>query len=388
MEGALNMTNSDRTLNTDYISKKMQESALNNQTIAETLKISKQAVSDWFKGKKLPSPKHLLGLAKILNSSLAEIISLNAPEPIVAFRKSGNSIKKAHHFDSAQNTGKLLRRLVPFLPGVLTKPPVLLNPDTRIEAIREYAKAIRNELNVSTKEPVSEKQMIELFHIYKAILIPVLWGKQKDHDNALHVYLPDSMTTWIFLNLDTPKNDFLFWMAHEFAHLYSTELISRNIDTSEKFADQFATELLFPIEVAKDTFNKIQSIKNEGLKVNLIKKIAKERCISPITIDKQLKAYAVANHVKPIELKAIFGAAKKLNQEFPSVSESLHIKPEMKPEKLIETLRSHFNTPLYDALKTYLESDESVSDRFISSILQTSFWDSKSIYEYLKNGAE
>ena len=53
MEGALNMTNSDRTLNTDYISKKMQESALNNQTIAETLKISKQAVSDWFKGKKL-----------------------------------------------------------------------------------------------------------------------------------------------------------------------------------------------------------------------------------------------------------------------------------------------------------------------------------------------
>ncbi len=134
--------------------------------------------------------------------------------------------------------------------------------------------------------------------------------------------------------------------------------------------------------------NKIQSIKNEGLKVNLIKKIAKERCISPITIDKQLKAYAVANHVKPIELKAIFGAAKKLNQEFPSVSESLHIKPEMKPAKLIETLRGHFNTPLYDALKTYLESDESVSDRFISSILQTSFWDSKSIYEYLKNGAE
>ena len=60
----------------------------------------------------------------------------------------------------------------------------------------------------------------------------------------------------------------------------------------------------------------------------------------------------------------------------------------MKPAKLIETLRGHFNTPLYDALKTYLESDESVSDRFISSILQTSFWDSKSIYEYLKNGAE
>ena len=177
-------------------------------------------------------------------------------------------------------------------------------------------------------------------------------------------------------------------MAHEFAHLYSTELISKDLDTSEKFADQFATELLFPIEVGKDTFNKIQSIKNEGLKVNLIKKIAKERCISPITIDKQLKAYAVANHVKPIELKAIFGAAKKLNQEFPSVSESLHIKPEMKPAKLIETLRGHFNTPLYDALKTYLESDESVSDRFISSILQTSFWDSKSIYEYLKNGAE
>ena len=138
MEGALNMTNSDRTLNTDYISKKMQESALNNRT-------------------------------KILNSSLAEIISLNAPEPIVAFRKSGNSIKKAHHFDSAQNTGKLLRRLVPFLPGVLTKPPVLLNPDTRIEAIREYAKAIRNELNVSTKEPVSEKQMIELLYKYETI---------------------------------------------------------------------------------------------------------------------------------------------------------------------------------------------------------------------------
>lgn len=377
----------DRTLRLDVIADKIQKKGLNNQKISELLDITKQAVSDWFNGKKLPSPSHLLGLARILEIELSDLVSLNTPEPVVAFRKAGRTVKKDHHFDNAQNMGRLLKRLVPFLPGTPTKPPVLLSPRTDKKSIRNYANTIRTELGLNPQDTISKKDIIGLFHAYKAILIPVPWGKQKEHDNALHVYLPDSMTTWVYLNLDTSENDFLFWMAHEFAHLYSTELIAGDTDVSEKFADQFAAELLFPIEQAESLYTKISSYKNEGKIVNAIKEEARKRKISPVTIYLQLKAYASEKKLSVIEISAIYGAAKKLNEEFPSVSSLLKLTNTTSPKKFIAILESEFNTPFFKVVKDYIQTDKSINEKYLSIIMNINLIEAKTILEYLKNAS-
>ena len=66
------------------------------------------------------------------------------------------------------------------------------------------------------------------------MLIPVLWGARDRHENALHIYLPGSATTWVYLNLDSEVHDFKLWMAHELAHVLAPGLRG---DLGEDFAD-------------------------------------------------------------------------------------------------------------------------------------------------------
>jgi hypothetical protein len=73
--------------------------------------------------------------------------------------------------------------------------------------------------------------------------LPFDWGKKGRHENALHIFLPDFMTTWVYLNLDVTVHDYKFWMGHELDHGLAPELTG---DEAEDFADAFAGALLFP----------------------------------------------------------------------------------------------------------------------------------------------
>lgn len=57
-------------------------------------------------------------------------------------------------------------------------------------------------------------------------------------------FLPESDTTWVYLNLDTNVHDLKFWMAHELGHCLSPSLTGTEV--AEDFADAFAGALLFP----------------------------------------------------------------------------------------------------------------------------------------------
>ena len=82
----------------------------------------------------------------------------------------------------------------------------------------------------------------------------VLWGTKKTHENAIHIYLPDSQTTWVYLNLETNVHDFKFWMAHELGHCLSPSLSGNE---AEDFADGFAGLLLFPKVLAESAYHQI-----------------------------------------------------------------------------------------------------------------------------------
>jgi len=99
----------------------------------------------------------------------------------------------------------------------------------------KVAKRVRERIAVREGEEIRFDHLIGFFNELQAVIIPVLWGNKENHENALHIYLPESMTTWIYLNLDCRMHDFKFWMAHELGHIHAPTLQAKRGKTLPSF---------------------------------------------------------------------------------------------------------------------------------------------------------
>ena len=106
-----------------------------------------------------------------------------------------------------------------------------------------WPEAIRAEIGLDAPDVLDFEHLIHRFRELLAVLIPVLWGARDRHENALHIHLPESATTWVYLNLDSEVHDFKFWMAHELAHVLAPRLRG---DEGEDFADSLASAAALP----------------------------------------------------------------------------------------------------------------------------------------------
>jgi transcriptional regulator with XRE-family HTH domain len=310
----------DKKLNVDLIESCLQEQGQNQAGLAKSLGVSREIVSQWLKNKKTPTPKNVLQLSRLLNLHYKQIF-LSAPnsEPRVAFRKKGNAKTTEKHIDRAMAMGNLLKQLVPFLPfDNLSSPPILKNPSLDYSYIQRVVSEVRSNLNLK-EDHVNIEDLIDCFNSLHAVIIPVLWGAKKNHENALHIYLPDSMTTWVYLNLDTKIHDFKFWMLHELGHTKSPSLTG---DEGENFSDRFAGAFLFPDYLAKREYEHLRRIPTPGSKVNRIIETADSLTISPFTVLGETNEYAKSENLPQINLK-IGGAATNLTKKFKLVSEAI-----------------------------------------------------------------
>jgi hypothetical protein len=116
--------------------------------------------------------------------------------------------------------GRRLRHLVPYLPfDRFVRPPTLKQPSTDYHYLQDLAAQVRREIGVVDGKALDFHHLIKRFQHLQTVLVPVLWGHKEKHENALHIFLPDSTTTWVYLNLDVEVHDFKFWMAHELGHV-------------------------------------------------------------------------------------------------------------------------------------------------------------------------
>src|SRR5690606_4886515 len=124
----------------------------------------------------------------------------------------------------------------------------LKDPVNEYAYIQQVAQKVRRDINVAEDGTLDFQHLIKRFRALQTVLVPVLWGEKQVHENAIHIFLPDSGTTWVYLNLDVNVHDFKFWMAHELGHCLSPTLRG---DAAEDFADAFAGALLFPASKAE-----------------------------------------------------------------------------------------------------------------------------------------
>lgn len=368
-----------KQLNSELIQHKMTEQGLSVPMLAKTLEVSRESVYNWLKNEKFPHPKHLLQITRVLKVAYKDLFLADlSSEPVIAFRKRANTKTTTEHIERAVNMGKALEPLVPYMGfPKLSRPATLKEPKNDYFYIQDVAQEFRKAHGL-TKEEIQYTDLIGVFKQLHAVLVPVLWGHIKAHENALHIHLPKSMTTWIFLNLDTHPFDFKFWMAHEIGHILAPELRG---DDGEDFADDFAGSLLFPMEMAKAEYSQLIRTSGAAAKVNRIKKTAEKYVISMYTVLNQVNNYAAAHNLPTLEIN-IGGAVTNFKKEFPLISEIIFKKQHQPKATDYIKLAKDFESPFFDGLKAYLiEHRKSAS--IISRVLNMPAHDAQAIFEDL-----
>jgi len=373
----------EKQLNVERIAEVMDELGFNQARLAKDLGVSRTIVSSWFKGRKFPRPDKLLKLGVALGLPFQDMVqkSVTATEPVVAFRKKGRRKTTDIHITNAKEMGRLLELLVPYLPfDRLFHPPVLKEARLEYNYIQKAAARIRSEIGVKDNASIDFKQLIKKLNEFEVVLIPVFHGQKDHHENALHIYLPNSRTTWIYLNLDSNIHDFKFWMAHELGHVLSPSLAG---ESAEDFADAFSQALLFPRDQAKAAYKALKRLRSTRTRIKHILNLADSFIISPITIYKAINDYATEKELDVFELEPdIYAATTSFNKKYVNVSETLNNSKAFTASEYIKLAKKLFHTPFFEVLRVYLSENEKPAG-FIQVLLDTSILDAKEIHAEL-----
>jgi len=378
-----------KILNTDKAQQAIDQAGMTQTAVADALGVTKEAVSQWLLRKSFPRPNKLLQLGKLLNLSFDDLVIKEDPyAPRVAFRKMRGTKTKDHHIEKAQEIGRFLRHLAPYLPfDTFEMPPVLKSPSCNYDYLRKVTAKVREDINLDPAECVDFAHLIRRFSELQAVVVPVMWGAKKRHENAVHIHLPDSGSTWVYLNLDTNIHDFKFWMAHELGHCLSPNLEG---DEAEDFADAFAASLLYPHQLAERAYASIKSQPSQATKINHVISLADELTISPWTVIGQVNKYAEHTGQAQIKLsKSSFpGAVTNFNKKHKNLSEALfgyvELDEQGKPSArdYIEKTEAAFDTPFFDLLRKYLKEHDK-GPGYVQTVLDMPLLDARSIHAEL-----
>lgn len=378
-----------KRLNTDKAQQAIDKAGLTQTAVADALGISKEAVSQWLLHKSFPRPNKLLQLGKLLNLSFDDLVIKEDPyAPKVAFRKMRGTKTRDHHIEKAQEIGRFLRHLVPYLPfDTFEMPPVLKSPSCDYNYLRTVTAKVREDINLGPIECVDFTHLIRRFSELQAVVVPVMWGAKQRHENAVHIHLPDSGSTWVYLNLDTNIHDFKFWMAHELGHCLSPSLEG---DDAEDFADAFAASLLYPHELAEQAYASIMSQVSPAAKIAHVIGLADQLTISPWTVIGQVNKYAESTGQPQIQLsKSAFpGAVTNFNKKYKNLSEALFGDTELdehghpSARDYIEKVEGAFETPFFDLLRKYLKEHDK-GPGYVQTVLDMPLLDARSIHAEL-----
>ena len=378
----------DRTLNLSLVEETMSAKGLTQTALAAKLGLTKAAVSKWINGDSFPRPPELLKLGKALGLGYAQLVQVApaANEPLVAFRKRRGTKTTPAHLTHAQEMGRLLGPVVKHLPfDQFLSPGRLRNPVLDYGYIQALVGELRRDLKLEPTGPIKLTDLIGKFKELQAVIVPVMWGQKDRHENALHIYLPDSKTTWIYLNLDSHLHDFKFWMAHELAHVLALDLLTpETMERAEDFSDALAGALLFPEAVAKSTYENYMAVRSPVQRLDVVVVAAQTHVISPNSVYKEIEHYARAHELPfaPLEKGLFYPALAAFNKSFPTVSEHLFDGQKPSADHFMRVSGEVFQTPIFVALGAHLK-EVLQADGLIGRILDVPLPDAKELRKAL-----
>lgn len=365
-----------RTLRIDAIAGKLQERGWTQADLAGLVGVSNQSVTNWLKGRDFPRPRALLKLAITLGLAVEKLVDSGATEPLIAFRKKAGAKTTDQHINKARAIGYLLKPLVPVLPETRQLRTLITSPSCDYGHLRMAVEQTRAELGIGQHAVMSYSHLIGQFKKNAAILVPVLWGKKGNHENALHIRLPDEDVTFIFLNLDTRVEDFKFWMAHELAHVYTPDLAGT--DAGEDFADAFAGALLFPHECAEAAYHEAICQSKNAL-IGVLAGYAQRHVVSLNTVYQQVKQFAEQAGLQPLAIEDRTVHKIRNSAIGQTVSEALFDPMPPEASSYIAVANSVFQSDFFSALQR-LVKERGVGAGYVQQILDLPLKDAMSVH--------
>ncbi len=372
----------EKLLNSAAIQSALAERGITQKQLASAVGTSSQAVTNWLKGKDFPRPASLLKLATTLGLTFDQLVQTSsAGRPIIAYRKKANTKTTDAHIAKAEGIGMLLKPLVAHLPELQTLRTLITSPSTEYDKLQLIVSQTRTRLGIGEQAELEYKHLISEFKECGAVLVPVLWGAKGNHENALHIRLPQEDVTFIFLNLDTHLEDFKFWMAHELAHVLTPDLSGKN--EGEDFADAYAGALLYPKSCAEQAYREItkQSTYDGGMAV--LRKQAHAHMISLNTVFQQVQHYAMAHNLTMLPIKETAIHAVRNSLRGPLISATMFDPMPPSPQLYIAACEKTFQTGFFQALKRMIHSSGTGAP-YIQQVLDTSLQDALTLHEELQ----
>lgn len=372
-----------KTINEETLRAALAERGWTQARLAKTLGVSSQSVTNWMKGVDFPRPASLLKLATILQIAFDQLVKIeDEGKPIVAFRKKGGAKTTAHHVSRAMGTGMLLKPLVPYLPRVQALRTLITSPSTDYAKLQTAVLQTRNRLGIGDQAVLGYEHLIGEFNNCGAVLVPVLRGAKGNHENALHIRLPQEDVTFVFLNLDTRLEDFKFWMAHELAHVFTPALAGT--EQGEDFADAFAGALLFPKACAERVYAEIAHAPDARAVLAVFLRRAQEHTISLNTVYQQVKSFALAFDLPGpgIEERAIH--AVRNTASGPLVSTLLFDPTPPSAEHYIASAAHIFQSDFFVALRQMIKV-QGTGASYIQQLLESTVQDAFAIHAALSH---
>lgn len=369
-------------LNITAIDSAMRKLGLNGKTLADACGVSKEATSNWLKGESLPRPSKLTRLSEVLSIPVDTLLEVVAPTPpVFAYRTRLNKPVTGPLRDAAEEQARHLEQLLPFVEGRCEfEPPLLRDPSLDAERIRLATIKVRQTLGFSNKDVVSTEALERLFHIFGAILVPVIWGLNKErHENALTVYLPESKTSWVVFNLGCRKDDYKYWLAHEYGHCLTMHAL--NEEDGEVFAEKFAQQLVFPDEVAHDCLEAVRSFNG----VTVVKEYADKYGISVITVLRAVDRLSEQLYGDKTGLgtQGFYAAWNATRKNVQTMSEVLFGSNTPSQVDYVIKAEAAYKTPVFKAIQGFQEAEGGRNPAFIASALNLGLGDALSLSHVL-----
>jgi hypothetical protein len=338
-------------------------------------------VTNWLQGTDFPRPDKLLKLATTLKLGFSDLVlGSDNDRPVIAFRKKGGARTTDTHILKALTMGALLKPLIPYLPELHALRVQISMPTTQYDKLQATALEVRVRLGIDGSAVLSYEHLIDQFQTNGAVIVPVLWGEKQNHKNALHIFLPKEQATFVFLNLDTPLEDFKFWMAHELAHVYTPEIAGS--EAGEDFADALAGALLFPRAIAEEVYPQVSRQRSTSGEIRELQLLAKAHSISLYSVFCEVNRYAKALNLPMLRCKEKDIHAIRSSQRGKLVSESLFKSSPPEPAAYIEAAQQIFHSAFFVAVQKMIAA-QGTGAAYLQQIMDIPLSDATALHKEL-----
>lgn len=378
-----------KRLDVDRVRQAMKEKGISLRAVRFHMGISDAKIANWMNATSFPNQPQLTRLGELLALSPGELVISQDPRlPRISFRGTGGTAAQNRYMRKARNIGHCLRDVAPYLPLAASKPAATLaSPSLDYDCIRAAAAKLRKDSGLQPAERINFRRIIRRFGELRAVVVPVIWGSRRHHENAMHIHLPDTGSTWVYLNLDTNVHYFKFWVAHELGHCLAPSLEG---DEAEDFADAFAAALLYPHELTEPAYASISAVPSAQARVEHVMGLAEQLVIPADAIMAQVNGYARATGRQELRLSHIYlpRAMSSFDDRHPNQSDVLFRDTELdasgwpRASEYIAMAERVFATPFFDSLgKCVREHDKDPS--FVQDVLDLPLLDMRHTNSYL-----